>query len=386
MTAGHTLGVEEEFLLLDPGSGHTVGLAPKVLAQSPVGLPEGVALHAELRDTQVEAATGICAGEQDLRAHLLAARTWLAERARSADAFLVASGTPPFSAPSIVDDRSERFARIDSVYAGMVADYEACGCHIHVGVTDPELAVAVVNRLRPWLPTLLALSVNSPLHDGRDTGFGSWRMVQQSRFPGSGVPPWFADRAGYDAEVARLVDCGVLVDERMSFWLARPSPTLPTIEFRVADTATTIDEAVLFALLTRALVRTTVLDVERGAPAARPGEQIAAAAVWSAARYGLDGDGVDMWRARRIPAAGLLRDLVDRLRPALEEAGDLPSVLRLLSLVRARGTGAQRQRRAARDGTHAVIRMLARETHTTPRPGVGEPATGYSADDDGGDR
>jgi carboxylate-amine ligase len=364
VTAATTIGVEEEFLLVDPDSGRTVPDGPKVLARSPDGLPAGVALHAELRETQVEVATGVCTGETQLREQLLAGRAWLADTAAAGNTLLVASGTPILAGPTDLDGRTDRFAEIDRVYAGMVADYEACGCHVHIGVPDRELAVAVVNRLPPWLPTLLALSVNSPLHDGRDTGFGSWRVVQQSRFPGSGVPPYFSDSSAHDAEVARMVECGVLVDERMTFWLVRPSPTLPTIEFRVADTATTVDEAVLYALLARALVRSTLLEVERGTPIAqpRPGEQVAAAAVWSAARYGLDGDGVDMRSDRRVPAARLLSDFVQLVRPALEETGDLASVQRLLSLVRAHGTGAVRQRRAARDGPRAAVHAVARDT------------------------
>lgn len=107
----------------------------------------------------------------------------------------------------------ERFTRTTQTYAGVVADYQACGCHVHVGVQDRDTAVAVVNHLRRWLPTLLALSVNAPFERGRDTGYASWRTIVQQRFPGAGVPPHAASAAAYDSQVGRPVDCGVLDDQ-----------------------------------------------------------------------------------------------------------------------------------------------------------------------------
>jgi carboxylate-amine ligase len=162
--------------------------------------------------------------------------------------------------------------------------------------------------VRPWLPTLLALSANSPDH-----GYASWRMVEQSRFPGSGVPPVFAGAADYDAHVARMVTCGTLVDRAQSFWLARLSPKLPTVEFRVADAAATVEDAVLQAALSRALVQTAFLGDEP-----RPvRDDVCAAAVWAASRYGLDGAGVHPWRECRVPATALLEELLEHVTPAL---------------------------------------------------------------------
>ncbi|SFQ30854.1 carboxylate-amine ligase [Amycolatopsis arida] len=356
------MGVEEEFLLVDPISAATVPSAPEVLGRVAGPLPAGAAAHAELRATQVEFATGVCGDAGGLRAQLRAGRRHLAAAAEAEGVLLVSAGTPVLGGPARRGDRLERFAEIDERYAGMVADYEACGCHVHVGVPDRDTAVAVVDRLRPWLPTLLALSVNSPFARGRDTGYGSWRMVQQSRFPGSGVPPALGDRAGHDAAVARMVDCGVLVDERMTFWLARPSPTLPTVEFRVADAATTVDEAVLFALLARGLVRAALAELGDDRPAPFVDPQVAAAAVWSAARHGLAGPGVDCRRARRVPAERLVAALVEHVRPALAETGDLALVAELLDRVRRHGTGAERQRAAAGAGWVRAVHALARAT------------------------
>jgi carboxylate-amine ligase len=355
--AGLTLGVEEEFLLLDPATGATVPRASRVLdGHRP--LPDGATLQRELRATQVEAATGICVDAHQLRAQLVRGRRFLREAAGLHDTVIAASGTSVLSGPAALGDNEGRFGQIDTLYRGMVADYEACGCHVHVGVPDRETAVAVVNHLRPWVPALLALSVNSPFDHGRDTGYGSWRIVQQSRFPGAGVPPSFADLASYDDEVARLVECGALVDAAMSFWLVRPSKRLPTIEFRVADTALTVDEAVLQALLSRALVRRALADLERGVAGPHLSDQVAAAAVWAAARDGLDGSGVHPGLAQQVPAERIVANLLEHVRPALEDTGDLRFVREQVRRLQSGGTGARRQRHAVAAGLPALITML----------------------------
>jgi glutamate---cysteine ligase / carboxylate-amine ligase len=287
----------------------------------------------------------------------------LADAARSEAAVLISSGTPVLAdivAPTAA--AGERYAHIATAYAGVVADYQVCGCHVHVGVPDRDTAVAVVNHVGPWLPTLLAMSGNSPFYQGRDTGYASWRMVQQARFPGSGLPPWFSSAVDYDEQVARLVECGALMDERMTFWAARPSPHLPTVEFRVADAAGTAEEAVLQAALSRALVRAALAELAAGREALAVRSQVAAAAMWSAARHGLDGPGVDLAAERRVPALHLVHALLSWVSGALEEVGDLGWVRKSVAGLVDGGTGAQHQRRAAVVGPHAVVAMLGART------------------------
>lgn len=219
-----------------------------------------------------------------------------------------------------------------------------------------------MNHLRLWLPTLLALSANSPFDRGRDSGYQSWRMLDQARFPGAGVPPWSSSASAYDRQVARLVEAGTLIDERMSFWLARPSPRYPTVEVRTADAAGTVDEAVLQAALVRALVRTAVGDLARGREAPAVDDQLCAAATWAAARYGLQGRAVHPVEERAVPARRLLEEVLDRVRPALEASGDLAPVHGILTWLERHGSGAERQRAAAASGLPAVVDMLAVQT------------------------
>jgi len=349
-----TFGVEEEFLLVDPATGRTVPAAVEV--GKAAGEELGGAVHVELQQTQIEFAAPPCATLAELGETLSHGRDRLAAAARECGVWLVPSGTPPLGGAAIVSN-GDRFAGIAARYAEVVRDYQACGCHVHVAVPDLETAVAVVNHLRPWLPALLTLSVNSPFHHGRDTGYASWRMVEQSRFPGAGVPPWCRDAAEYTARVDRLVDCGAIEDATMTFWLARPSPRWPTVEFRVADTAVDTPAALLQAALSRALVATALTDLARGRAAPRLDDQTLAAAVWSAARYGLSGTGVHPVRACRVPVTELLDELIALVTPALAEAGDLAAVRRLYDMVSRGGTGAERQRAAGKPLD--VVRVLA---------------------------
>ncbi|MEB3367315.1 carboxylate-amine ligase [Saccharopolyspora mangrovi] len=355
-----TFGVEEEFLVVVPQTGAPEGRGPAVLAGVADGDPQ-LNVHPELLTAQTEATTGICSTLAQLSEQLRSGRDRMARAAQAEGLALITSGTPPLpGAPSPVSP-GPRFALIADTYRAVITDYQACGCHVHVGVPDRETAVAVVNHLHRWLPSLLAMSANSPFHLGADTGYASWRMVQQSRFPGSGIPPRFASAADHDRQVARLVDCGVLVDEAMTFWLARPSPHLPTVELRVADAATNVGEAMLQAALSRALVRTAQRELDAGREAPKIDERLAQAAVWTAARHGLDGAGVDLVARHRVPAAELVHGMVRWAAPALEETRDLAAVRKLVAGLLHCGTGARRQRAAAsRGGLLAALQVRPR--------------------------
>jgi carboxylate-amine ligase len=352
----HTVGVEEEFLLVDRRSRRTVERAGAVAKHARTEpLPQGSAVHRELSSVQLEFATGVCTSAAELRAQLTAGRRALAEAARKEDLALVSSGTAVLGDPSMPVTSGERFDRISYTYQKLLADYQVSGCHVHVGVSDRDLAVGVINHLSMWLPTLLALSANSPLHYGQNTGYVSWRMVLQSRLPGSGLTPWFGSAGEYDEMVTRLVECGVLVDEAMTFWLARPSPRYSTVEVRVADAVATADEAVLQAMLIQGLVGNALSELVAGREAAPIPEQLGAAAIWTAARHGLTGPGIDLRSGKPVEARILLKELVDLAGPMLDDERTMRGLLRD---VLARGTGAQRQLEAG-DPVTAVDELIA---------------------------
>ncbi len=360
--SGRTMGVEEEFLLVDPVTRRTAPRAAAVLARAVKVSPPEVAFQEELAATQVESVTGVCVELESLRGQLVDGRACLADAAEAEGLRLVSAGTPVLSGDPVPTTPGAHYDRVIEILAGAVIGYESCGCHVHVGVPDAELAVGVLNHLRPWLPTLVALAVNSPYDQGRDSGYGSWRIQTQACFPGAGVPPWFSSAAAYERALHGLVELGVLADQSTTFWLARPSPRLPTIEVRAADAATTVDEAVLQAGLVRGLVLTALGELAKGKEAVPVGERLCAAALWSAARYGLSGPGIHPYEERRVAAGHLLDELLRWVRPALEETGDLATVRTLVRRVAADGTGAVRQRAAAAGGPRNVVDMLVRHT------------------------
>ncbi|MCD0448002.1 glutamate-cysteine ligase family protein [Actinocorallia sp. API 0066] len=344
--AGPAVAVEEEFLLVDAASGGAAAQVPHALADAGGTVRRGRVV-----------ATASAPGLGALRRSLAESRRRLAAAAEREGLRLVAAGTPVL--PCLDPPRPARSA---GPYAALAADHHVCGCRVRVNVPDRDTAVAVVNHLVPWLPSLLSLSVNSPYDRGSDTGYGSWRTVLLSRFPGGGLPPHLGSATEHDRKVDRLVDCGVLTDPTQTFWAARPSPDGPGVEVRVADTAGTLDEAVFQAALTRALVRVALGLLAGGREAGPVDPQLGSAALWTAARYGMSGFALDLRRGRRIRAAEAVSTLLGAVRPALADTGDLPEARRLWRFLRDHGTGADRQRRASGDGPHAVLTMLAAQT------------------------
>lgn len=357
-----TLGVEEEFLLLDPVTGENLPAAEKVLA----GLSDGARAQSrlEMRHSMVEMVTGVCTGLAELRGQLGELRRAAAASAAGTGAALVAIGATPIADPRRGVTDNPRFQAIGRHYGPIAHDPAVCGCHVHVGVPDRELAIQVCNHLRAWLPVVQALTVNSPLFEGADSGHASWRSIQLERWPSLGPPPLLASAEEYDRTVRTLVASGVMLDESMVLWYARPSTAWPTVEVRVGDVCLTVDDTVLVAGLIRALVATAVEHIGAGLPAPRIPGHVIRAAHWNAAHTGLEGTLLDPRRGIARPAWELVEELVAAVTPALARHGDLAEVRAGLERLRRNGTGAVRQRRVlARTGdVRAVLTAAARLT------------------------
>ncbi len=350
-----TIGVEEEFFVVAADTGHTLPAGPAIAADCPQWPIE---VKTELTPVQVEIATGVCAGLHELRRQLEIGRELIAGAASRHGGLAIACGTPPLDEPGPPPvTESPRYRWLAEEYRELLRAQGVCGCHVHIGLSDPDTAVQVSNHLRPWLPVLLALGSNSPFCGGRDTGYSSWRSVIWSRWPVSGVPPVWASARHLDDVLATLVGTKVIRDKRMAYWLVRPSPRVPTIEIRVTDTLATAEDTVLLAGLVRGLVVTALNDIHRGVPAAEVSDQLARAGMWRAARDGMAGEGLDLRHGREHSAWELTGLLLDHVRPALERAGDLALITSALARVRAAGSGAERQRAVYRCG-HDLRRVV----------------------------
>ncbi|MFD9407928.1 YbdK family carboxylate-amine ligase [Streptomyces sp. NPDC059989] len=354
-----TMGVEEEYQLVDRLGRTPVNRAPEVIRALVGRLGDQV--QAEFYNAQVEICTRPTADREDLRDQLVRLRCAVAAAARGADCVPVASGTPVMlpAEPLTVTD-SDRYRRMASRYAALVSPYRlVCGCHVHVGTLDRGRALALGNHMRPWLPVLQSITVNSPFVCGRDTGLASWRSVAHSCWPTVGPPP-VLDEAQYLAHVDGLVSSGVLLDRRMVYWHARPSEHVPTLEIRIADANADLDTVVLTALLVRGLAGTLLAAVDAHLPPPEPAEHVLRSAHRLAAAYGIDGPGLDPSSGRVEEAALLVERLLERAAPGLAAAGDLGAAVALWDGLRRRGTGARRQREvhAATGSLAAVVDSL----------------------------
>jgi glutamate---cysteine ligase / carboxylate-amine ligase len=338
------IGIEEEYLIVDPHTRHVSPRAADVLAAATDVLGEDVA-H-EITRFQIEARTPPSADLTALGTRLRTARREVARAARRCGLSVVASGIPVLGdvVPAPLSDDA-RYERGRVLYRALQDEISICALHVHVDVPDEEHAVYVGNHLRPWLPALIALAANSPFFVGRDTGYASWRVISWSRWPVSGAPPYFGSFQDYERAVGTLSQSGALMDAKTVFWDARPSPKLPTVEVRVADVPLDVNDSLTIIGLIRGLVVTALAAVARGDRGVPVPSELLRAAYWRAARDGLEGDSLDVVAGTLVPAPVMAGRLLDHVRPAVAEAGDLPFVAEGLARLVSRGSGAVRQRR-----------------------------------------
>ena len=356
---GLTIGVEEEFHLVDPADRTMADAAEQVLA---ITERAGADVQAELKQSEVETATPVCTTLAELREQIALQRRDLLAAADEAGVGVVASGTLPAPPGTSRPFPRRRYERLVAEYAEVGREQLVCAMQVQVGVADRDAAVAALPGIARWLPVLLALSGSSPFSAGSDTGYSSWRSVVWSRWPVAGPPPETGDAAGWDALADDLIRSGTVVDDGMIYFDVRPSRRYPTIEVRICDSTPLLDDVVTLAGLGRALVVT-----ELRSPAPEPYRpEMVRAASWRAARSGVTGVLVDPREAVARPARIVVDALLDRVRPALDDLGDAELVLSGVDRLLRRGTSAERQRAAyARAGRLAdAVDDLRTETRT----------------------
>jgi carboxylate-amine ligase len=224
-----------------------------------------------------------------------------------------------------------------------------CGCHVHVSVEDDDEGVAVLNRIRVWLPVLTALTANSPFWQGAETGYASFRSQAWHRWPSAGPTELFADAAEYHQLIDAVLATDTVLDSEMVYFDARLSKKWPTVEVRTADVALRVEDAVTLAGLVRGLVETAARDARQGVPPPAVRAEILRVAAWRAGRSGLTGDLVHPLTGTPAPAADVVAALLDHVRPALADAGDEERVTEGIEALLSRGTGADLQRRVHRE-------------------------------------
>jgi carboxylate-amine ligase len=370
-----SMGVEEELLLVEPGTGQPLAVAETALRladsaddrqddsgddrQEGADGDVGGAIEFELQRQQLETSTKPCLELSELGEELRRRRSLAAEVAGRAGAQVTALATSPVPVePQLV--HKGRYLRMADAFGLTAYEQLTCGCHVHVSISSSDEGVAVLDRIRPWLPVLLALSANSPFWQGRDSAYASYRYQAWSRWPSAGVTEAFGSPEVYQQTVQQMVSTGALLDSGMVYFDARLSEHYPTLEVRVSDVCLYADDAALIAALARALVETEARRWRAGSAMIAHRIEVLRLAAWRASRSGLDDVLINPHTGLPEPAWAVANALLEHVRDALEEAGDAEAATELLGAVLTRGNGAAFQRRACRDGNLAsVIEMTA---------------------------
>ncbi|HLF28086.1 MAG TPA: carboxylate-amine ligase [Anaerolineae bacterium] len=356
------IGIEEELYLVDSASGELHPSADTVLRAVTVDLGERI--RPEFLQCQIESRTPISHSIGEAREALVRQRAVLRRAAARHGLNLVASATHPWAhwvnqAPTELP----RYRQLDSELRIVGRRLLTCGLHIHVGIDDLDLRVAVMTAARPYLPLLLALSASSPFWVGRDTGMASYRSAVFSELPRTGIPDAFASGANYLAALQALVDSGAIDDPTKVWWDIRAHPRLPTLEYRIADMTPRADHVLALAALCQALTEYLIARIRQGEAPALPPRYLIAENKWRAACDGLTGSLIDLNtnRLRRVPE--LIAELIERLTPAAAALGSLEALHGIEDLL-LHGSSAERQREVYRREASwvAVAQHLVQET------------------------
>ena len=361
------VGLEEELLLLDPCTRDVAPAALTVLTEfrehgrgrvqpRSATVPATEQVDRELFRHQLETRTDPTRDLGDAFAQLVSARRTAGEAARAVGLATAACGMVPLGGEQAAVTPDDRYRDMLDRYGEVARDGGTCGMHVHVEVESDDEGVAVLDRIAPWLPVLLAVSANSPFARGHDSGYASWRAQVWARWPSAGPTEQFGSLAGYRETVRMLLETGAARDEGMLYFDARLSANQPTVEVRVCDTCTDPLEAVTIAALARGLVETAArADADRR-PVPRWRAEALRAAHWRASRYGLSDHLVHPVERGLRPARTVLDALVAEVEAALAAAGDLDLVR--TGLDRALHEGGAARQRAAYERTGSIAGVV----------------------------
>jgi len=345
-----TIGIEEEYLLVDPVTRDIARDPPAdLVAQTETalaarGMPGQVS--PEFLRAQIEVQTRVCTSVADARAQLVTLRKTVAEVAARHGLAPIAASTHPFAEwRGIGATDRERYRALERDLQGVGRRLVICGLHVHVGIADEELRIDLMNQAGYFLPHLLALSTSSPFWRGEDSGLASYRVAIFNELPRTGLPDHFESWGEYRRQVDRLVAAGLIDDASKLWWDIRPSARFPTLEMRVTDMCTSLDHAISIAALYRSLISMlwrlkTANQRWRIYP-----HMLVKENRWRAQRYGTDEGLVDFGKGKIVPMADLVEEMIALVRIDAERLGCLAEVENVRNILRD-GTSAHRQRRA----------------------------------------
>jgi glutamate---cysteine ligase / carboxylate-amine ligase len=364
MTTRFTLGIEEEYQMVDRRTGR---LRPCIQSILEKGYPIfGEQIKPEQHQSMVELISDILPDIPTARKEMSVLRAKLARLVETEGLALISAGTHPTALwREEPISPYERYARLEADYEDATRSNLVFGLHIHVGIEGRERAVALMNQLRTWLPHLLALSTNSPFWAGRLSGLKSYRCVVWRSAMRSGVPEVFSSWRDVDAYIQTLVQMGCITDGKMIWWDIRPHSFFPTIEFRICDMPATFDDMLAIAALCQALVAKLSWLSDRGLLTPVLPAHFIEENKWRAIHSGLDAEVLDFVQGRHLSMRDSIDELLNFVDDVLDDLGSRNEINYLRALLASpRGTGADRQIAVYQQtgSIDAVIRLLMQQT------------------------
>jgi carboxylate-amine ligase len=343
MPARFTLGIEEEFQMVDRQTGQ---LSPHILTVLEKGASQfGDKIKPEMLQSAVEIVTDVCPDITAARLELQSLRKMLLHLLQEEGLTIISAGTHPKASwldqPSTPNDR---YVELEEELQDVVRSILIFGLHVHVGVENHEIAISLVNQLRTWIPHLLAISTNSPFWGGRLTGIKSYRSVIWRPLPRSGVSEPYISWGEFEGYVQSLVEAGIIDNGKKIWWDVRPHAFFPTVEFRVCDMPATIEDTLAIAALCQALVAKLTWLYKRGMATLVLPRYYIDENKWRAMRYGLDAEIIDFVQNRRLSMRAAIGELLDFVDDVLDDLGTHTEIQYLRALLEdPSGTGADRQ-------------------------------------------
>ncbi|MGL6076837.1 MAG: carboxylate-amine ligase [Fimbriiglobus sp.] len=359
-----TIGIEEEYQIIDPKTGELKSYITQILEDGKLLLKEQI--KAELHQSMVEVGTEICKTPAEARVELVRLRRTIMELAGKHGLVIAAAGTHPFSAWQQQEITPfERYLGVKNDMGDLAQQLLIFGTHVHIGIEDREFLIDAMNVARYFVPHVLCLSTSSPFWIGRNTGLKSYRSIIFRNFPRSGIPPRFANWDEFDTMVDTMVATRCIPDGSKIWYDARPNHRYPTLEFRVCDVCTRIDECICIAAIFQAIIfKLWKLRRDNMTFRMYPTELIEENK-WRAVRYGLDGKLLDLGKQMEVPAKDLIHEMIDWfLKDVIDELGTRKEIEYAYKIMEG-GTSADRQLKTYQESgnnINAVVNQLIAET------------------------
>ena len=358
-----TIGIEEEFQIIDPETRELRSHIQEILAYGKMILKEQV--KPEMHQSVVELGTEICQDVADARRQVLGLRRELARLAGRDDLQIASAGTHPFShwMDQLITS-GERYATIVNDLQQIARANLIFGLHVHIGIPDREEGVQLMNQARYFLPHLYALSVNSPFWLGQNTGFKAYRHNIFERFPRTGIPDVFESLSEYEDYLELLISTNCIDNAKKIWWDIRLHPFFNTIEFRICDAQSRVDDTIALAAMMQAVISKLHKLLRQNTSFRNYPRRVIDENRWRAARYGLDGKLIDFGRKCEADTRSLIHEILEFIAPEVDELGSQREMRHIEKILR-EGTGADRQLAVweQTQDTKAVVDQIVAETY-----------------------